>query len=63
MFYRYLVRHLDKFSVYSEEEINRLNKIVIFILNVLEERDYFIMRKYCNERLLDALIGSMLKST
>ena len=63
MFYRYLVRHLDKFSVYSEEEINRLNKIVIFILNVLEERDYFIMRKYCNDRLLDALIGSMLKST
>ena len=63
MFYRYLVRHLDKFSVYSEEEINRLNKIVISILNVLEERDYFIMRKYCNDRLLDALIGSMLKST
>jgi hypothetical protein len=57
------VRHLDKFSVYSEEEINRLNKILISILNVLEEKDYFIMRKHCNDRLLDALIGLMLKSS
>ena len=62
VFYKYLIKHLDKFSHYSEEEINRLNTIVIRILNLLEERDYFIMRKQCNDRLLDALIGLMLKS-
>ena len=62
IFYRYLVRHLDRFSQYGDDEVNRLNVIVIRILNLLEERDYFIMRKQCKDQLLDALIGAMLKS-
>ena len=56
------MRHLDRFSQYADDEVNRLNVIVIRILNLLEERDYFIMRKQCNDRLLDALIGAILKS-
>lgn len=62
IFYKYLIKHLDQSAYYSEEEVNRLNVLVIKILSLLEDKDYYIMHQQCNDRFLDALIGAMLKN-